>query len=208
MRVLFKYKANPNIVDKVGFTPLDYALRRDPREAKDIVALLEAHGAKQGIMLDQDPAVYEAQKARAKQILNRARHNKREVCSFGLVGEDYNTGGTDTSWAVIQGTTGLVTAKCQDDGYLHYVLMSAKPGTPMLMKRNQPVSGGRASIRIEFADEWRNAHIVWFFSKTGVDDDLTMAVEQNKAWATASIPLMVAPVNGRKVGKRARAVTE
>jgi hypothetical protein len=100
------------------------------------------------MMLDRDPAVYEAQKARAKQILDRAWDNGREVCSFGLVGEDYDTGGTDTSWEVIQGTTGLVTAKCQDDGYLHYVLMSAKPGTPMLIKRNQPVRGGRASTRI------------------------------------------------------------
>jgi hypothetical protein len=50
--------------------------------------------------------------------------------------------------------------------------------------------------------------MVWFFSETSVDDDLPLAVEQGKAWATASIPIMVAPINGRRVGKRAKVKDE
>jgi ankyrin repeat protein len=197
MRVLLEHKADPDARDRLGYTPLDYAHRRNFKEAYD---LLREFGGRTGDSLPQDAEVAAARAVRAANVLRAATSDSSGVCTFDLVGENMNTGGSGRNWAVIQGTTATVHANCRETGLLHYaVLLPSNKTIPMQL--NMFAMSGASAHPIEFTEEWRNAGMAWFFSKESVDD-LAVAVEQKKAQAVTMIDITVAPLRG---GRKVRA---
>src|SRR6266567_2564588 len=103
------------------------------------------------------------------------------------------TGGTDSNWAIIQGTTGVVTVRCPDSGFLHYIVRTSNLKDRLPRKLNLPISG-QASFPITFDEEWRSGQMMWFFSKKPTDD-LILAIEQSQAQCAGKVDLTVAPLN-------------
>lgn len=196
MRILLTHKADPNILDHAGNTPLDYALEKDFREA---VELLEKHGGKRGTALPRTQAMFAKQAERERRIIDGAFFS-RNTCSIRLIGGDFNTSGSDAHWAMIQGTTATLSTNCEDSGFVNLVVRANKPGDKPTMVLNMPVSAGPGRSQMLFGEAWVNASVLWFFSKSAMSEEsLASAIESRRAWITARHQITVAPLNGRTV---------